>query len=190
MDINNKIIAGFERIADVLKTLLWEKSKRYGISPIQIQILLFISSHDVKLCNVTSLAREFGLTKPTVSDAVAVLIKKDYLFKDHAPIDNRKFNLGLTEKGSDLIVQISNYDEPLFNTLKSVDSNDLNNIFITLTQIIGKLHEQGVIKVQRTCYSCRFYQNKNNSHFCKLLSKTLSGHEIRLDCPEYESKKS
>ena len=40
-DISSKIVAGLERISEAFKVLLWEKAKLLGLSPIQIQILIF-----------------------------------------------------------------------------------------------------------------------------------------------------
>ena len=72
-DISSKLVAGLERISEVFKVLLWEKAKQVSLSPIQIQILIFIAYHKQELCNVSHLAREFNITKPTVSDAIKIL---------------------------------------------------------------------------------------------------------------------
>ena len=77
-DISSKIVAGMERVSEVFKILLWEKAKLVGLSPIQIQILIFIAFHKRELCNVSHLAKEFNVTKPTVSDAVRILDKKEF----------------------------------------------------------------------------------------------------------------
>ena len=66
----NKIVAGLERLSHVFKTLLWEKAKQHGLSPIQIQLLIFIQYHSDEKNTVSYLAKEFSVTKPTVSDAI------------------------------------------------------------------------------------------------------------------------
>ncbi|MEO0333318.1 MAG: MarR family transcriptional regulator, partial [Bacteroidota bacterium] len=50
-DVSSKIVAGLERISEAFKVLLWEKAKSLGLSPIQIQILIFIAYHKSELCN-------------------------------------------------------------------------------------------------------------------------------------------
>ena len=67
MELESKILNGLERLSEVLKSLLWEKAKIHGISPIQIQILLFVSNHHLDICNVSYLAKEFNVTKATIS---------------------------------------------------------------------------------------------------------------------------
>ena len=78
-DMSSKIVAGLERISEVFKVLLWNKAKEVGLSPIQIQILLFVAFHKDELCNVSHLAKEFNVTKPIVSDAIKALDKKEMI---------------------------------------------------------------------------------------------------------------
>ena len=76
---SSKIIVALERISEAFKVLLWDKAKEYGLSPIQIQILIFVAYHKQELCNVSHLANEFNITKPTVSDAIKALVNKNYI---------------------------------------------------------------------------------------------------------------
>lgn len=78
-DFTSKIVAGLERVSEVFRLLLWQHSKVIGLSPIQIQILMFVEYHAEDLCNVSYLAKEFNVSKPTISDAVKVLKKKSSL---------------------------------------------------------------------------------------------------------------
>ena len=75
--LSAKITSGLERIASLFKVLLWEQSKTTVLSPIQIQLIIFIRYHDDSLCNVSYLASEFNLTKATVSDAIRILQEKN-----------------------------------------------------------------------------------------------------------------
>ena len=58
-------------------------------------------------------AREFNVTKATVSDAMRVLLAKGYLTKDHSPTDARRYNLLLTPAGRRLVEQVADYTAPL-----------------------------------------------------------------------------
>ena len=75
-ELHYKVAFGLERLSEVFKRLFLDESKKHKLSPIQIQILLFIAFHKEDLCTVTHLAKEFNLTKATVSDAVRVLNEK------------------------------------------------------------------------------------------------------------------
>ena len=168
--------------------MLWEKAKVYGISPIQIRILLFVANHKTEICNVSYMAKEFNVTKATISDAVRVLLKKEYLEKDFSPIDNRRYNLSFTAKGAEMVKNLSGYANPFEEELSSFQKQDLNTVYDTLTKLIFQLNQRGIIQVQRTCFNCKYYNgDKKNNHYCDFLKSDLKKQEIRLDCNEFEA---
>ena len=189
MTLESKILNGLERLSEVFKSLLWEKAKAYGISPIQIQILLFVSEHHDDICNVSYLAKEFGVTKATISDAVRILLKKEFLEKDLSPSDNRRYNLLLTNKGKKIFQELSEYSLPVSNSLTNFNRGELVSLFETVSKLIFQLNQSGIIQVQRTCFNCKHYKgDKKHQHYCNLLNEELKNHDLRLDCPEYEQK--
>ncbi|MGB1268488.1 MAG: MarR family winged helix-turn-helix transcriptional regulator [Flavobacteriaceae bacterium] len=184
-DVSSKIVAGLERISEVFKILLWEKAKIVGLSPIQIQILLFIAFHKRNLCNVSHLAKEFNVTKPTVSDAVKVLHKKRLIIKDYSSTDSRRYSILLSDLGHDVVSQSYDFTNPLKNQINRFSKLELDSLFGTISQLIYKLNSTGILSVQRTCYGCTFYEKKEENHYCNLLQKKLLNNDIRIDCPEY-----
>ena len=186
MSLNDKIIYGLERVSDAFKTLLWEKAKDQGISPIQIQLLLFIANHKTSLANVTQLAIEFNVTKPTISDAIKVLIKKKYLIKDHSSADSRSYYLLISQEGEKLVQTISSYSLPFQKALSKANEKDLEVLYSSITVLISELNKRGVIQIQRSCLSCRFHNGEANNHFCNLLNQKLTNVDIRLDCADHE----
>ncbi|WP_298423060.1 MarR family winged helix-turn-helix transcriptional regulator [uncultured Kordia sp.] len=187
-DISGKIVIGLERISEVFKLLLWKKAKHIGLSPIQIQIVLFVAFHKSELCNVSHLAKEFNITKPTISDAIKVLDKKGIIFKDFSPTDQRSYTIQLTEIGKQTLVETNDFATPLKTQLDTFDEAELNSIFKTISELIYKLNQTDVLSVQRTCFGCRFYEKNGNTSYCKLLEKVLKTNDIRLDCPEFEER--
>ena len=187
-NISNKVIAGLERVSEAFKVLLWEKAKLLGLSPIQIQILIFINYHKLEFCNVTHLAKEFNVTKPTISDAVKVLVNKSLIEKITSSSDSRRYAIQLSNSGKTMVSETENFAQPLKNQLNGIDNNDLESTFKTLSELIYKLNQIGILTVQRTCYACKFYQKNDNQHFCNLLEKELLNSEIRIDCEEFEDK--
>jgi len=187
-DISSKIVAGLERVSEVFKVLLWEKAKLVGLSPIQIQILIFIAFHKQDLCNVSHLAKEFNVTKPTVSDAIRILDKKGLIEKDFSSSDSRSYSISLSDKGTDMVSQTYDFSNPLKKQIDGLSTAELQSLFGTLSDLIYKLNRNGILSVQRTCFGCKYYQKKQSSDYCNLLQKKLSKSEIRLDCPEYEDK--
>jgi len=185
-NLNSKILSGLERISEVFKSMLWEKAKQHGLSPIQIQILVFLSNHTSNLCTVSHLALEFNLTKPTISDAVRVLHYKGLVDKNITTSDSRSYSLSVSTKGNRLLKSLLDYTDPMNRELRRLDSTSREQLFKTLTVLIHNLNKSGILAVQRTCFGCKYYQSGKSSHFCNLLKQPLLDREIRLDCPEFE----
>ncbi len=55
--VNHKIIQALERISKAFRVLLWEESKQYKISPIQIQLLIFCLNHNQAMLKVSFLPK-------------------------------------------------------------------------------------------------------------------------------------
>lgn len=186
-DLASKITVGLQRISEVFKVLLWEKAKHHGLSPIQIQILIFVANHKADYCNVSYLAKEFNVTKPTISDAVRVLDKKGLITKDFSSEDSRRYTIFLSEDGKLMVKDTEQFISPLKHQLKQLQDSEQEALFISISTLIDKLNSVGVLTVQRTCFKCKFYENKGESHYCNLLKKSLTSSTIRIDCAEFES---
>ena len=113
-DTAAKIVAGLERIAEAFRVLIWERAKKLGLSPIQIQLLIFVAHHEQKLCNVSHLAQEFNLTKPTISDAIRVLAKKGLIKKEASAVDKRAYSILLSEEGKKIVGQTEGFAHSIY----------------------------------------------------------------------------
>jgi DNA-binding MarR family transcriptional regulator len=186
-DITSKIVVSLERISEAFKSLLWDYAKKNGLSPIQIQLLVFIAHHKNSFCKVSYLANEFNITKPTVSDAVKTLIKKELIKKIFSEIDNRSYTISLTSKGKKMVKQTENFANPIKNGVRKSNEKELEILYTSLNKLIYNLNRNGILKIQRTCYSCKFYEKNKQHHYCHLLKSTLKNEDIRVDCVEYEN---
>ncbi|MGV8815998.1 MAG: MarR family winged helix-turn-helix transcriptional regulator [Gelidibacter sp.] len=188
MIVASKIVIGLERVSELFKVLLWEHAKATGLSPTQIQLLIFIANHKPDFCNVSHLANEFNVTKPTISDAVKALDKKELIIKDFSGVDNRSYTIHLSDKGKTMVSKIQSFTDPIKKRLVNLDG--LDNLYATLTELIYGLHKSGLLTVQRICFACKFHEVNDDNHHCNLLNKPLQNNDIQLDCPEFESKSS
>ena len=78
-NIESKIIASLERVSQAFRVLLWQESKDFSLSPIQVQVLIFLLHHSVEKKTVSYLADEFNVTKATISDTVKSLEQKQLI---------------------------------------------------------------------------------------------------------------
>ncbi|MDY7395232.1 helix-turn-helix domain-containing protein [Aureibaculum sp. 2210JD6-5] len=187
-NLSNKIVVGLERISEAFKALLWEQAKVLGLSPIQIQILIFIAYHKQELCNVSHLAKEFNVTKPTVSDAIKVLEKKGFIKKVPSSTDSRSYSISLSVHGKKIVKKTNSFANPIKNEVDKIKNADLEILYNSLNKLIYNLNKVGILNVQRTCYACIFYEKKDKQHFCNFLEKPLANKEIRIDCPEFDER--
>ena len=186
-DLKSKIVVALERISEVFRALLWEHAKTIGLSPIQIQILIFTAYHQESLRNVSYLAKEFNVTKPTISDAVRVLEKKGLISKHTAAYDHRRYSIALTEAGEAMVRETEHFAEPIKAQLQSFSADQLSTFHTQLIELIARLNRRGILSEQRTCHSCRYFQKSGQAAYCKLMQKPLLADDIRLDCPEFDS---
>ena len=186
LDTTSKIVVGLERISEAFKVLLWQKAKELGLSPIQIKILLFIAYHKIDYCNVSHLAKEFNVTKPTISDAIRVLDYKELIIKDHSSTDSRSYSILVSEKGKKVVTATEDFAQPIQKQLSGINNTELSNVFKTLSKLIYQLNKSDILTVQRTCYACKFYDSTSKGNYCNLLETSLKAQDIRLDCPEFE----
>ncbi|MCX8103801.1 MAG: MarR family winged helix-turn-helix transcriptional regulator [Candidatus Bipolaricaulota bacterium] len=190
-DLDTKIIAALERLAHVLRTLLWEEATASRLSPIQIQTLLYLNSHAEDLCRVGQLAQEFGLTSATMSDAVTTLEAKGLLQREPSPNDRRAQRLRLTAQGRRFSAKLSHWADALHASLAHFSPEEKAQALKFLLKLIESLYRAEIITVARICLTCRFFRanlhrDPRAPHHCALMDKPLAESDLRVDCPEHE----
>lgn len=184
--LTSKIVVSLERISEAFKSLLWEYAKNIGLSPTQIQILIFVAYHKDELCTVSHLAHEFNITKATISDAVKALNKKELINKEYSQLDSRSYTISLSNKGKEVVVKTDDFANPISTEVDKINTIELEILHKSLIKVIYNLNKTGILTVQRTCFACRFYKKDGKKHFCSLLNTVLLDKEIRVDCDEFE----
>ncbi|GAB3025290.1 MarR family winged helix-turn-helix transcriptional regulator [Niabella terrae] len=188
--IESKIVVSLERIAQSFRVLLWQESKKFGLTPIQIQVLIFLLHHSDEKRKVSYLANEFNMTKATISETIRILEQKRLISKEYEAQDTRSYIIHLTDSGKEIAGQVSRFAQPISTSISGLHPDDKTNLLLSLLDIIRDLKESGVITIQRMCMTCSHYQPLENGtqHFCKLLNQELTATDLRIDCPEHESK--
>lgn len=186
-NLDNKIVAGLERLSQVFRILLWEKAKEHSLSPIQIQLLIFIRHHSADKTTISYLAQEFNFTKPTISDAIKILEQKKLIQKITDKADTRSYTINLTTTGKKIVSETETFANPLTEIISKATDTDKIVLWENISNLIVKLNKLEVISVQRTCFNCKHYSIKNKTHFCNLLDLKLLTQDIRIDCGEFEN---
>lgn len=186
--IEGKIVASFERVSQAFRVLLWNESKEFSLSPIQIQVLIFLLHHSEKKRKVSYLADEFNMTKATISETVKTLEQKQLIIKEFETQDSRSYIIHLTEKGGETARKTSLFAQEIQTPIAELAQSDKENLLKSLFGIIQHLNQSGIITIQRMCSTCQFYTSNQNGNglFCGLLNKSLVDSELRVDCPEHK----
>lgn len=190
--IESKIVASLERVSQAFRVLLWNESKEFSLSPIQVQVLIFLLHHSDEKRKVSYLADEFNMTKATISDTIKTLEQKLLIKKEYEQNDTRSYIIHLTKKGKDIAEKTSIFAKQIQVPIDKLHSSDKENLLLSLLDIIHHLNKSGIITIQRMCFTCHFYKtNKNGQeHFCGLLNTKLADNEIRIDCAEHKQKQT
>jgi DNA-binding MarR family transcriptional regulator len=188
-NIESKIVVSLERLSQAFRVLLWNESKAFALTPIQIQIMIFLYTHSAEKRKVSYLAEEFNLTKSTISDTIKTLEQKLLIKKEFEQTDTRSYIIHLTKKGKQLTEKISLFSQQIQIPIDQMNGDDKESLLLSLLNIIKHLNTSGVISVQRMCFNCNFYSASQNGkkHFCNLLKTKLADKDIRVDCPEHRT---
>ena len=189
ISVESKIVASLERISQAFRVLLWNESKEFSLSPIQVQVLIFLLHHSAEKRKVSYLADEFNMAKATISDTIKTLEQKQLIEKRYEPRDTRSYIIHLTEKGAEVAKKTSFFAAQIQVPIDKLPSSDKENLLLSLLDIIHHLNQTGVITIQRMCLTCQYY-NSDNGHFCQLLNQKLADEELRIDCPEHTQKQA
>ncbi|MDO8965903.1 MarR family winged helix-turn-helix transcriptional regulator, partial [Algoriphagus sp.] len=184
--VESKIVVALERIAEAFRVLLWLESKENALSPIQIQILIFLLFHSDEKCKVSYLSQEFNMTKSTISDSVKLLLQKGLIQKFNDLTDTRSYIIGLTPTGKQTAEKSANFAFAIEKPLFMLSNEQKEIILSSLLNLIHELHKANIITIQRMCFTCVNYQHDEGQHYCKLLQSQLQNTELRIDCAEHE----
>jgi DNA-binding MarR family transcriptional regulator len=190
-DVDKKIVASLERLSQALRVLLREEAQGHGLSPIQAQFLVHLLFHGVGLGRVGRLARQFDLTRATVSDAVSSLEKKGLVEREHWPEDKRVATLRLTPAGEEVARGLATWANPIEELLASTPPEEKEVVIRFLMRLVASLQRSGVVTIARMCVSCRFFRpdahpGDGSPHHCAFLDLPLARSDLRIDCPEHK----
>ena len=182
--LNAHLARLLERIGEVSRAMRWEEAAGSGLSPLQLRILGFVAYHTGQSVGVARLAEELQVTRPTVSDSVALLVERGLLLRKPDPHDGRSHALRLTATGRRWLPA----GGPFTEALTTLPLHERETLLLALMRLLASLLESGDVQVQRMCWTCAHYRgDRNTSHHCMLLRTDLSVAELRTDCPEHDA---
>ena len=190
-DLDTKLAAALERVGQALRTELRQRAREHGLTPTQAQVLLRLAHERRERRRVGTLAADLDLSAPTLSDAVAVLLRKGLVQRAPDPADARARTLRLTQRGELAARRLEDWDERIQQQLAELSRTGKEETLLLLLDLIARLYRDGVVSVARTCVTCRHLRVTRDAEggarrHCALLDMPLGDGDLRLDCPEHE----
>lgn len=192
MDIDERIAAAFEKIAQVSRILLWEAASAEKLSPIQLQFLLHIDGAPESLRRVGAVAREFDLTPATVSDALSSLESKGLIVKETSEEDRRAVILSLTAKGRKTVKSAEDWKSSMIDALRAFPGERKEMVMEFLTGMIASLFARGILGSARICATCSnlvIMEEKTAPRFvCGITGRRFDESGMMIGCATHSAR--
>lgn len=187
----SKIVYGFEQLSQIIRSLYWDKLKSAGLSPIQFQMIRFMTENENHKITIGTLAAKFALSYATISDSIKILVDKGIVFKKQDQRDKRIFYVEITPKGKFLLAELTNWDEKLVNSLSEFDHQFLTTLNSGILQLLESFETKNLINKTRLCLTCKYFRKdssgiESDHHQCVLFNLTLHQSDLRIDCDQHE----
>ncbi len=186
-DVDRKLLDAIDRLGRALRATRRRIATDLGLSTLQIEIIDRLDH--LGPLPVGQLAREVDVSAPTASDAVATLERKQLLERHRSPDDGRVTIAYLTDTGQATADKVRGALRALRVAPNQSVSGDRGVALQVLLEEMLRLHEAGVITINRSCLRCRHYQPPTAARpaHCHLLDAPLETHQLRVDCPDHEA---
>lgn len=185
----DQIAAALSRIGVILRSFAWEQSERADLTPTQAQILARLSARGPS--RVSVLANDLGVTQPTISDAVAALLRKGHVARSPDPEDGRAVLLRLTQSGRQEAEAARAPAPEMLAALAALSPADRDAMQRGLVGLIRTFQEARAIPVQRLCVTCAHFRPHAHKdavapHHCAFVDAAFGDAALRIDCGDHE----
>jgi DNA-binding MarR family transcriptional regulator len=184
----SRIATGLHKIGLAMKQQAWQQANEEGLSATQGQILAALATHGA--LTGSELSQRLGLTLPTISDSVRVLVDKTLVTRSPDPRHPRASLLTPTKKGARLGARARSWPEFMAAAATDLTSDEQRVFFSGVVKMIRTLQEQGLVPIGGMCVTCTHFRPNvrpgPSPHQCVLVDAPLATEQIRLDCPEHE----
>lgn len=163
-------------------------AEAHDLSTTQMRVLIWLLVGPPPAARSTALARELNVADPTVSDAVAALIRKGLVVRRRDPRDGRRHDLVLTQAGRKSAATLSRWTAPAEVATSKLDRVEAEQLLDSLLLVIAKLHDAQLLPVVRACTTCAQLETGDagpRSYRCKFYDTPMSVSDLRVDCAEH-----
>lgn len=189
--LNLRIREGLERIATAIRADDWVRARTAKLNPAQFAIIETLEGRPSGM-SVKELARQLGVSQPSVTDSVAALERKGFVERRSLSVDRRSVNLVITASGQAALNSGQSAPSIAEQAAAALDTEEQEDLLVLLIAMIRQLQEIGAIPIQRMCVSCRHFRpfahaDAAQPHHCTFVDAAFGQQDLRIDCREHET---
>lgn len=178
------------RIGQATRAIALDESRAMGLTPVQVQTLLFIKRTKPFATTVRQLASTLGASHASTVGVVDALVARGLVQRETSTEDRRVTLLRLTAEGEVACGRLTMWGQELSSALASLSPEQRAGLELGLGAVIASLRAQGYLTVAEPCRGCvHFRENaapgQDEPHHCGLLRRHTSEAEAQLDCPDH-----
>ena len=177
------------RISQAIKKITQMDSDKFGLSPVQIQALLFVFHTRDDMASVGNLADAIGTTHVTAVKILNGLVDKGLVTKEKHKSDKRITTILLTDQGKELVGRLNGWGEKLQGALNGMTEETMEQLEIGLGGIVHSFRVEGYLVVAEPCLGCIHFRPNEGSgsepHYCNMINKFLTNEQSLKECPEH-----
>lgn len=186
-----RITAALYRISQAVNRMLRVRGEAAGLSPAQIQALLFLQYARPGVRTIGGLAERLSITYATASGVADALERKRLVRRKPLAEDKRTVTLSLTDAGNRKSAAMENALEEVEAAIASLPEADQQALERAAKAIVRRLQAAGHIKVYEMCWNCQFFRraahpdDPRGPHHCAFVDAPLPEAETYLECPDF-----
>jgi DNA-binding MarR family transcriptional regulator len=186
--LERRIATGLHKLGLAMKQQTWLQANEEGVSPTQGQILSAVAISGA--LSGTELAQRLGVSLPTISDSVRVLVEKQLVAKKPDPRHARASLVELTVAGRAQAAKVRSWPEFLASAVSTMSEAEQSVFLSGLLKMIRTLQENGQIPTNRMCITCVHFRPNVREwakpHHCAFVDAPMAAHHLRIDCAEHD----
>ncbi|WP_119274588.1 MarR family winged helix-turn-helix transcriptional regulator [Taklimakanibacter deserti] len=182
---------GLERLASLHRLEERQASGPHGLNPTQLAILRLLQRRKTGF-RVKTIARELGLTQPTITDSLLALERKTLIARLSDPQDGRALLIHPTEAGRAALATVQGQMSFMQTALAGLSRKEQAALLHIMIKMIRALLQDQAMPVQRMCVTCRHFRPEAapgtaKPHFCEFVRAHFGSADMQVDCGDHDA---
>ena len=182
---------GLERLASLQRLEQWQASGPHGLNPTQFAILRLLKRRATGF-RVKAIARELGLSQPTVTDSLLALERKGLIARHGDPKDKRALLVQPTEAGRSALAAMQGEMPRMETALADLSRKEQAALLHIIIKMIRSLLQDEAMPTQRMCVTCRHFRPQAapgtaKPHYCEFVRAPFGSADLQVDCGDHDA---